>query len=106
MAMTEAREVVVAELPEGYAKERFTSMVIDPSVATVVVAAKRGVIGDWAVYIGWPPLHFLKTEMCTDDVIYYATTVTTPEDVLRVGDKLPAKEARALFPDWLGNYRG
>lgn len=94
-----ARMLTVAELPDGYAKECFTEMVIDPTKATVWVVAKKGIVEDWACYIGFPTADMLRPELRAG-YAYQTERLAAPGDVMERGDKVTEPEALALFPEW------
>jgi hypothetical protein len=103
------RWVQVRDLPEGYFRERLTSM-CEIEDAYVCVIAKPGHCEDWSAYIGWPRYEHLTPEMRVQpSTSYYCTSVRLPIDVMHHGDKLSADEAIALFPgmhSWFGSKGG
>ena len=101
---TQYREIAIAELPDCYAKEVFSTYVTDPNKATVIVVAKAGMISDWAAYIGWPDKSHIKDGFQSSmDVEYYTSTLRTPSQVQSYGDKLSKETADEIFPEW--SYR-
>lgn len=98
---TQYREITVANLPDCYFKEILTSMVTDVNKATVNVVAKKGVIEDWAAYIGYPSYDFIKPELRGSiEINYYCSTLRTVTQVLAYGDKLDKQIAEIIFPEW------
>jgi hypothetical protein len=97
----------IANLPQGYYKERLTELVRDPRVATVPVVAVEGLIGDWAAYIGWPhEAQLSEAAKQNAECLYYANHRSTLAATEKQGDKLSEREALALFPGCAGmEYR-
>ena len=96
----EHKMVAVADLPDGYFKEKLSEYVKDANRAMVCVVAKEGNIGDWACYIGWPKYHELKDQFQTENNLYYCTKQHYVKGVKSYGDKVSQKEAEQLFPEW------
>jgi hypothetical protein len=106
--VTTYKALTVKNLPPGYFKERLTTLVRDPSAATVPIVAITGHVNDFAVYIGWPDVNQLTPEaQQVVDYAYYAKTRCSFDGAKRYGDKISEREARALFPDLAAlSYRG
>jgi len=102
----EVKSISVSEFPErSLPYEFFNDICKDTSLATVNVVAKKGTIGDWTVYCGWPEIHHVKNEFQRKpETKYYCSCVHEVEDVIIRGDKLSYSVAKYLFPEWDKKY--
>lgn len=102
----EEREVLIADLPNGFEKEQLSKFCSGPLTSHIHVIAKRGRRGDdRAAYSGWPDAaHLSEADKHNVDCLYYATHYHNPFDVLAHGDKLSECVAACLFPEWASKY--
>lgn len=100
------REVTVADLPDGYFKERLLRAVKSPESATVWAVAVLGTNRDYAVYVGCPHIDEVVPEHQENYAHYqsgvvYQQGLETKAGTSSNGDKVSEAEARSLFGDLL-----
>jgi hypothetical protein len=97
----EHKELFVSQLPNTFYRKRLELFVSHPDETQVIVVARLSRNRDeWIAYIGYPTLDHIRTELQTETMKYYCTTLHTVTQVASYGDMLDENTAKQLFPEW------